>query len=291
MVRDKGIVITIVNRLFRVPVLRKLIWGRLYELIAHFYPNKSWVFMNYGFTGTTPHYTKLDLHTNDEPNRYFIQLYEYILGKINLAGKRILEVGSGRGGGTSYLTRYHKPEMCVGLDYSKNAVAFCTRTHKIDGLTYKVGNAESLPFPKESFDAIVNVESSHCYNTREKFLHEVKRVLKPGGYFFYTDVIDKDNLKNLREEIHGTRLNVLKEEDISQNVMCALDEDGERRYDFFKKTMHPIILRYFKEFAGNRTSEIYRKISNGISIYYHYILEKAAIKEHPPGKSRDQRFA
>ncbi len=274
MKKYKGIVVTLILKLLKQPFLRKFIWGNLYELIARFYPKKTWVFMNYGYNYLGPEATRLELAARDEPDRYFIQLYEHILGKRSLLGKRVLEVGSGRGGGTSYIHRYHKPELCVGLDRSKNAVEFCTRTHKHNGLTYRVGNAESLPFPGGSFDAVVNVESSHCYNTRKKFLHEVKRVLKPGGYFFFTDVIDPEHLPALREEILDTDLRIVKEEDISKNVISALEEDGDRRYEFFKKTMHPVILHYFKEFAGNRSSEIYRKISNGISVYYHYILEK-----------------
>jgi ubiquinone/menaquinone biosynthesis C-methylase UbiE len=275
MKRNKGIVVTFILKLLRNPILRRFIWGNLYELIARYYPNKAWVFMNYGFKGFDQKNEKLELADRDEPDRYFIQLYEYILGKKSLHGKRVLEVGSGRGGGTSYIYRYHKPALCIGLDRSKNAVAFCARTHKHKGLSYTVGAAESLPFPEGSFDAVVNVESSHCYNTREKFLHEVKRVLKPGGHFFFTDVLDREHLPVLKNEIRGTDLQIVKEEDISKGVMSALEEDGDRRYDFFKKTMHPLVLRYFKEFAGNRTSEIYRKISHGISIYYHYILEKA----------------
>jgi fatty-acid O-methyltransferase len=43
------------------------------------------------------------------------------------------------------------------------------------------GDAENLPFPQVSFDAVINVESAHCYGSIERFLAEVHRVLRPGG--------------------------------------------------------------------------------------------------------------
>jgi ubiquinone/menaquinone biosynthesis C-methylase UbiE len=274
MVKQKSIVVRFFDWCFKSPLLRRMIWGRIYQLLIKFYPNQAWVFMNYGYTANGPDYSRPDLESGDEHNRYFIQLYEHILGKQTLTDKHVLEVGSGRGGGISYLARYHKPKQCIGMDYSKNAVTFCSARHKVSNLSFQVGDAEDLPFEGESFDAIVNVESSHCYNMRTKFFHEVKRVLRPGGFFFYTDVVDSDRLQGLQKELRSTELEICKEEDISRNVMQALEEDGERRYTLFRKTMHPLALHFFKEFAGNRTSEMYRKIKDGLSVYYHYILRK-----------------
>ena len=47
------------------------------------------------------------------------------------------------------------------------------------------GDAQDLPFPDESFDAVINVEASHIYPNFERFLGEVARVLRPGGHFLY----------------------------------------------------------------------------------------------------------
>ena len=49
------------------------------------------------------------------------------------------------------------------------------------------GDAQNLPFPDESFDAVINVEASHQYPDFPRFLAEVARVLRPGGHFLYTD--------------------------------------------------------------------------------------------------------
>lgn len=37
----------------------------------------------------------------------------------NLSHKTLLEIGSGRGGGLSYLTRIGRPDRALGVDFSK----------------------------------------------------------------------------------------------------------------------------------------------------------------------------
>ena len=44
-----------------------------------------------------------------------------------------------------------------------------------------------MPFPDESFDAVINVEASHSYPHFDRFLPEMTRVLRPGGHFLYAD--------------------------------------------------------------------------------------------------------
>jgi cyclopropane fatty-acyl-phospholipid synthase-like methyltransferase len=37
-----------------------------------------------------------------------------------MTGKTLVEVGSGRGGGLSFLTRHLKPARAIGIDFSQN---------------------------------------------------------------------------------------------------------------------------------------------------------------------------
>ena len=94
-------------------------------------------------------------------------------------GREVLEVGSGRGGGASFVARYLRPSRVVGVDVSPQSVAFCRARHSAPGLSFEVGNAEQLGFAAASFDAILNVESSHCYGDMGAFVREVRRVLRP----------------------------------------------------------------------------------------------------------------
>src|SRR5437016_10678551 len=71
----------------------------------------------------------------------------------------------------------------VGIDLSDKAVDFCNQNYAIDALSFRQGDAENLPLSDASVDVVVNLESSHCYGSMDRFLSEVYRVLRPGGIF------------------------------------------------------------------------------------------------------------
>ncbi|BBX73779.1 class I SAM-dependent methyltransferase [Mycobacterium shinjukuense] len=143
------------------------------------------VFFNFGYEEDPP--MALRLAVADEPNRYGIQLYHVTATQVELTGKRVLEVSCGAGGGASYIMRNLGPASYTGLDLNPASIDKCRERHKLPGLDFVQGDAENLPFPAESFDAVINVEASHQYPHFSRFLAEVARVLRPGGHFLYTD--------------------------------------------------------------------------------------------------------
>ena len=116
--------------------------------------------MNYGYYDEA---LNVKLEPSDEIERYPIQLYEHLCSKINLNNLKVLEVGSGRGGGASYIARYHKPKIIYGIDLSSKAIDLCKDTHNEENLEFLVGDSANIPFDNDSFDVVINVESSHCY--------------------------------------------------------------------------------------------------------------------------------
>ena len=67
----------------------------LYQRMARSQTNSEFSFMNYGFKDDD----EIELSENDEPDRLFIQLYHMNIRGIEIKGREVLEVGSGRGGG------------------------------------------------------------------------------------------------------------------------------------------------------------------------------------------------
>lgn len=143
------------------------------------------VFLNMGYEEDPP--MAVPLESSDEPDRYSIQLYHRVAAQVDLTGKRVLEVGAGHGGGASYVMRALHPASYTGLDLNPAGIAFCQKQHDVAGLDFVQGDAENLPFADESFDAVINIESSLYYPDFARFLDEVARVLRPGGHFLYTD--------------------------------------------------------------------------------------------------------
>jgi SAM-dependent methyltransferase len=143
------------------------------------------VFFNFGYEEDPP--MELPLKESDERDRYCIQLYHVTAAQVDLSGKRVLEVSCGAGGGASYIMRTLGPASYTGLDLNPASINECRRRHTQTGLEFVQGDAQNLPFPDGSFDAVLNVEASHQYPDFAAFLSEVARVLKPGGHFLYTD--------------------------------------------------------------------------------------------------------
>ena len=132
-----------------------------YRFNSRYLTDDDTVCFNWGYEEDPP--MALPLAEADEPNRYFIQLYHRVATQVDLTGKRVLEVSCGHGGGASYLMRTLGPASYTGLDLNPVGLDFCRKKHQLPGLDFVEGNAEELPFPDQSFDAVINIEASHCY--------------------------------------------------------------------------------------------------------------------------------
>ncbi len=157
-------------------------------------PDTRFTFMNHGYYSDEASLDWLDKEDLDQ--KYSMNLIHFMLGKLDLKDKAILDVGCGRGGNCSYLARYTNAKKIVGLDFCAESIEFCKRTHQYDRVSFQQGDAQSLPFDDESFDFVINIESSHCYPDINRFYQEAGRVLKKSGTFCYADVIFSPALQN-----------------------------------------------------------------------------------------------
>ncbi|MCJ7626561.1 MAG: class I SAM-dependent methyltransferase [Anaerolineaceae bacterium] len=256
------------------PKLRSIYSKQLYQFLARSYQRKDWKFMNYGYAPLANQNRIIYLDKADEDNHFCIQLYDHAAGAVDLRDYKVLEVGSGRGGGADYIKRYLKPEIMIGVDISENAVRFCNENYHVKGLSFEAGNAESLPFSDNSFDVVMNVESSHCYSSMDAFLGQAKRVLREGGYFLLADFRRKEALEGLRESLNKSGLTLIKETDITLNIIEALKLDNERKTSLIKKSIHKPLVGLFLQFAGTNGSLIYERFVSGETIYLSYVLQK-----------------
>ncbi len=255
------------------PAFRRIIWKPVYETIAKKFKVADWQFMNYGYTPKA-YELPLRLQPEDEVNRYSIQLYHYLVSILEVRGKEILEVGSGRGGGAHYISKYLRPGKITGLDIAHNAVKLANEKHAAIGLTFVQGNAEKLPFAGESFDVIINVESCHAYGSVPAFLKEVKRVLRPGGYFLCTDMRSPNGMHTLKTNLFSTNMQIKIDEEITNNVINAIELEEEIKQKRIADNIPKWIAKPFKEFAGVKGSRIHEDLKNGLLVYRRFVLQK-----------------
>jgi len=97
--------------LFSIPTVRRFIWRMWYPFLTRRLRGADLVFLNYAFETDPP--AGLPLSAEDEPDRGCIQLYHHVASQVELAGKEVLEVSCGHGGGASWITRAMKPRRYV----------------------------------------------------------------------------------------------------------------------------------------------------------------------------------
>ncbi|ORV55563.1 SAM-dependent methyltransferase [Mycobacterium fragae] len=228
------------------------------------------LFMNWCYEEDPP--MNLPLDAADEPNRYPIQLYHRTATQSGeLTGKQVLEVGCGRGGGASYLMRALGPASYVGLDLNAAGIDFCSRRHRLPGLRFVQGNAENLPFPAESFDAVINVESAALYPHFDRFLSEVGRVLRPGGTFLYADTRWRFDLTRWESALAGAQgLRIVSWREINAEVMRGM----ELHSPAISAATQSVVPRFLRRWARKQDSLVLRNLESGRLLYRMYCFAR-----------------
>ncbi|HEY5980797.1 MAG TPA: class I SAM-dependent methyltransferase, partial [Microlunatus sp.] len=151
----------------------------------------------------------------------------------------------------------------TGVDLAVRSIELSRRHRRVDGLRFVRGDALSLPFPDDSFDVVVNVESSHCYPSMAAFLAEVARVLRPGGLFAYADFRPAPEIPALLTRLSEGPLLLQASEDISTRVLAALLADDDRKSGLIDAMVPRPFRRPFRRFAGIRGSSTFARFASG----------------------------
>ncbi len=252
--------------------IESILFRLLYRYISLIDRKKEVIFMNYGYHDDNE---SIELHSSDEVNRYSIQLYHRLAKMVDLKGKDIIEVGSGRGGGISYVTRTFEPASAIGIDLDERATSFGNKHHKVKGLSFKQGDAQNLQIiASNSIDVVFNVESSHRYPDITKFYDEVYRVLKPGGQFLYTDFRTAAEMEDLLHKLSKYDYIKFDEQLITKNVLKALDLDYERRLKLINRLAPPFIKKHIHDFSGGVGSPTYNRFKTQTWEYFVFCFQK-----------------
>jgi ubiquinone/menaquinone biosynthesis C-methylase UbiE len=117
-----------------------------------------------------------------DPRIYHVQLILEFFG--DLSGKRILDIGCGKGRFARILAERHPDALVFGVDLAEAMLRRAPAPIKVCAASML-----ALPFPAGSFDAAYATESLEHAVDIETAIAEMCRVLKPGGRIV---IIDKN---------------------------------------------------------------------------------------------------
>ncbi len=106
-------------------------------------------------------------------------------------GARVLDVGCGRGVGTELLLQQFRVNDVCAVDLDPEQVERARR--RLDGRfegrwSVAAASVEQMPFGDASFDAVFDFGMLHHVPAWQEGVAEIRRVLKPGGRFFFEEV-------------------------------------------------------------------------------------------------------
>lgn len=149
-----------------------------------------------------------------------VELIVQFLGATARASKKkargVLDLGCGNGHTLEAVRRCHPANRYSGLDFSEELLARA-RARKLPGCELRLGDARALPYKDGSFDAVY---TERClinildWDGQKKALSEIRRVLRPGGYYLmiecFTDGLENNNrarrelgLPDIQEAYHN----------------------------------------------------------------------------------------
>jgi phosphoethanolamine N-methyltransferase len=114
-----------------------------------------------------------------------------LLEGVDLAGCRVLDVGSGLGAVDVLLVAEHRAQEVIGIEVEAQLVARAGQAVARAGLSDRIRFQEvtpgPFPFPDEAFDVVFSKDSMIHIPNKPALYGEVLRVLRPGGAFVASD--------------------------------------------------------------------------------------------------------
>ncbi len=125
------------------------------------------------------------------PHEWYEEVYStyaQFIGRYAFAARQVgsdasvLDLGCSCGYGSAYLAEAPGRKV-VGIDRSRESVAYGPRHYRHAGLAFVSACATAIPLKTGSLDAVVSMELIEHVEDAKRVVTEVKRALKPGGIF------------------------------------------------------------------------------------------------------------
>jgi ubiquinone/menaquinone biosynthesis C-methylase UbiE len=163
----------------------------------HYYKNLNQALRRYNDEYIMIHYP---FFRNESDSLYQGQknLTDYCISLLKpLENKIILEIGCGNGMQCIYIQEKCNPLKITGVDLDTSNIEIANsekNRNRLNNIDFFIGDAQTLTMIKDkTIDVVFNIESALHYPDKLAFLKQVYRILKPGGQFVITDILNNKN--------------------------------------------------------------------------------------------------
>jgi len=156
-----------------------------------------------------------------------------VLKQMVMAGQAIADLGCGTG---EMLGSLHQGDgkILIGVDSSPEMLEQARiKLPNLDSIELRLGELENLPMKNQEVDTVIMSMVLYHIFEPEKSIHEVWRVLKPGGVFLMAD-FEKHDQEEIKEIIGGSWLGFEKEQIKAWFSSCGLLLRSFYRYEVEK---------------------------------------------------------
>jgi ubiquinone/menaquinone biosynthesis C-methylase UbiE len=225
------------------------------------------------------------LHSLQYMNEYVGKL----LGLSEHKPMKVLDAGCGVGGPSTHLAQQYPSSTFIGITITKSQIPLAEELAKKREVTkntqFLIRNFRHTEFPEEFFDGAFAQESINYAQSKEEFLNEMFRVLKPGACFVIIDAFLRDkpltplsqkvvdiwrpavgypdliSIRNLTTLLENTGFKNIVSEDLTRNIFRSVARSTCIGTPFF---VPALIKRFFQGKRYKSDMDDYFFMSNNV---------------------------
>jgi len=184
---------------------------------------------------------------------------------LSLDGKHILELGCGSAEITRNIATTGENRQLTAMEVDQQAHDKNLKISDLPNVRFVLAGAQAIPLPAASVDVVLMFKSLHHVplDMMEPAMHEVRRVLKPGGLFYISEPVFAGDFNEILRLFHDEQ----KVRQAAFDTVKKAVDDG--LFDLVEETFFNSPMRFadFAEFENNTINATHSQHSLDDNLY------------------------